>query len=474
MQATVSYDELVERFERLEKEVIELRLENARLRKENAKQAARIKELEAQLSRVQGIAFGRKSEAAPRTSPSSSTPKRPERRSYDHLPLETVRIEVPHSERTCKSCGKPYRSMEDAIDSPTLEIEVKAHRRVVRREVLAKACSCKEGSKFLKAPHPGKIVPKGSIGTSIWIHLLMAKYAWHVPLERELSFLSSEGLDMAQPTVIDGFRHIEGLLRPLYEELCKVNRQEAWWNSDETTWHRIGDQRHWLWVFLGRKSCVYKVAEGRSAQVLEEHLGDVEGILHCDRYTAYKKYAKDKGIDLAYCWAHVRRDFVRLSKLAEHREWSLGILKEIGEIYHHAGKRYTAEGDRAFRDQVYGFLERRRSEGALATGERRKVLESLDEHYQGLTTVCVDPGVSLDNNAAERALRGPVVGRKNYWGSKSAWSGQLSATMFSVIETAEMNGLNPKQWLKGYLEACASNKGKAPFDLLPWLPLQTS
>jgi len=225
-------------------------------------------------------------------------------------------------------------------------------------------------------------------------------------------------------------------------------------------------------VFAGKKSTIYKVARGRGSDVLEEHLGEAEGILHCDRYSAYKKYAKEKAIDLAFCWAHVRRDFVRLSKLAEYKEWAEGVVLEIGEIYRRAGERCLPEGEKAFQERVYGFIRKREEEQAEANGEKLKVLESVERHCHGLTTVCVDPEVSLDNNKAERALRGPVVGRKNYWGSKAKWSGELAAELFSLIETAEQNGKDPKGWLRSYLEACAANKGRAP-PPAPWLPIQT-
>src|SRR4051794_41308856 len=104
---------------------------------------------------------------------------------------------------------------------------------------------------------------------------------------------------------------------------------------------------------------------------------------------------------------------------------------------------------------------------------RRKVLESQREHWGGLTVFVDHPEVPMDNNAAERAERGPVVGRKNYYGSGAVWAGQLAAVMFSVLETLRLWGLNPRQWLTSYLTACAENGGGAPPEAepsrrLPW------
>ena len=91
----------------------------------------------------------------------------------------------------------------------------------------------------------------------------------------------------------------------------------------------------------------------------------------------------------------------------------------------------------------------------------RKVLESLGNHWTGLTVFVEHPEVPMDNNTAERSERGPVVGRKNYYGSGSLWSGRLAAMMFSLFQTLCLWGLNPRLWLTAYLEACAQAGGRA-------------
>ena len=102
---------------------------------------------------------------------------------------------------------------------------------------------------------------------------------------------------------------------------------------------------------------------------------------------------------------------------------------------------------------------------------KQKVLRSLAEHWSGLSVFVDRPEVPLDNNAAERALRGPVVGRKNYAGSGSQWSGRLAAMLLSLFQTVSLAGWNPRAWLSAYLEACASAGGKSPANaeqFLPW------
>ena len=96
---------------------------------------------------------------------------------------------------------------------------------------------------------------------------------------------------------------------------------------------------------------------------------------------------------------------------------------------------------------------------------RRKVLESLRDHWTGLTVFVEHPEVPMDNNTAERSERGPVVGRKNYYGSGAVWSGRLAAMLFSLFQTLALWGFNPRLWLTAYLTACAEAGGQAPADV---------
>jgi len=105
---------------------------------------------------------------------------------------------------------------------------------------------------------------------------------------------------------------------------------------------------------------------------------------------------------------------------------------------------------------------------------KQKVLSSLHNHWDGLTVFVERPEVAMDNNAAERILRNPVVGRKNYYGSGSVWSAYLAAMMFSVLQTIVLWGLNPHHWLSAFLQACADHGGQSPADLSAFVPWQMS
>jgi transposase len=103
---------------------------------------------------------------------------------------------------------------------------------------------------------------------------------------------------------------------------------------------------------------------------------------------------------------------------------------------------------------------------------KQKVLSSLQNHWNGLTVFVTRPEVAMDNNTAERILRNPVVGRKNYYGSGSVWSAHFAAIMFSVLQTLLLWGLNPHHWLSAFLQACADHGGQSPADLSSFVPWQ--
>ena len=159
----------------------------------------------------------------------------------------------------------------------------------------------------------------------------------------------------------------------------------------------------------------------------------------------------------------------------------MGWVERIGELYRLNDQRLEVRDDAAAFAAADGVLRAAvttfggRGEAELAASDlhpaRQKVLESLGNHWTGLTVFVEHPEVPMDNNTAERSERGPVVGRKNYYGSGSVWSGRLAAMMFSLSQTLCLWGLNPRLWLTAYLEACAQAGGRAIEDVdrfLPW------
>ena len=156
-------------------------------------------------------------------------------------------------------------------------------------------------------------------------------------------------------------------------------------------------------------------------------------------------------------------------------------MQRIGALYQLNDQRVEvlekpkefAAADRRVREQVTNMEQQAKAE--LAEPQlhpaKKAILESMGNHWTGLTVFVEHPEVPMDNNTAERAERGPVVGRKNYYGSGSLWSGQLAAMLFSLFQTLALWNINPRIWLTEYLRACAAAGGQAPKDVgafMPW------
>jgi transposase len=464
-----------------------------------------IEQLRAQLRLRERQLFERKSEKGCSPSASAATmpplPKRPRgqqrgrpspaRRCHDHLPAVEELVDIPADQQQCPRCGQPWHSFPGTEDAVLLEIDVRAYRRVYRRRRYRPSCACGTQPGIITAPPPPKVIPKSHLGISVWVILLLDKYQFGRPTYRLLEDLRSHGLDLSLGTVTDGLRRLAPLFEPLYERLIEHQRQEHHWHADETRWlvfatleGKVG-HRWYLWAVQSEDAVVFLLDPSRAHDVPEGHLGpEAFGILNVDRYSAYKAMAQVKAgnILLAFCWAHVRRDFLAVARDWPCQEaWGLDWLKDIGELYHLNDQRLEAQDDplafaqrhetlRAAVEQMAQRYQRERDEPQLHPA-RRKVLESLHDHWTGLTLFVDVWDVPMDNNAVERTLRGPVVGRKNYSGSGSLWSGWLAAMLFSLLHTVERWDLNPRLWLTAYLEACAAAGGQVPEEadrFLPW------
>jgi transposase len=334
--------------------------------------------------------------------------------------------------------------------------------------------------------------------------ILLDKYLYSRPTHRLCQELAHHGLHLSQGTITDGLQHLKGLFEPLMPVLYERQMTEKLFHGDETRWSVFEEvagktgYRWYLWVMQSASAVYYRMAPGRGADVPKGHFAKLrkdllEVVLVCDRYSAYKSLAKAcDDLVLAYCWAHVRRDFLKAARSwPELERWMFTWVDDIRELYRLNTVRLKqwdkqlpldqqssafAESHRALktkRGEMQERCETHLREPALHLA-KQKVLSSLYNHWDGLTVFVARPEVAMDNNAAERILRHPVVGRKNYYGSGSVWSAHLAAIMFSVLQTLLLWGLNPHHWLSAFLQACADNGGQSPADLSPFVPWQMS
>jgi transposase len=321
--------------------------------------------------------------------------------------------------------------------------------------------------------------------------ILQRKFEFFQPLYRIVAELRSHDLHLPAGTITGGLKKLVPLFQPLYVLLVEHSRNQEHWHCDETRWLvfvKRADKAGFawsLWVFAAKQSIVFVLDPTRSHDVPEAHFGTAaQGIINVDRYSAYKAMAQVKAgkIILAFCWAHVRRDFlVVLTSWPELTDWAWSWVEDIGTLYQHNDQRLSvkedppayAAADRLLRDQVEHMRQRRDRELSQPQlrQPQRKALTSLHNHWAGLTVFVEHPEVPMDNNEAERRERGPVVARKNFYGSGALWSGRLAAMLFSLFQTLQVWGMDAAKWLTAYLSACAKAGGKPPPHshlYLPW------
>ena len=463
---------------------------------------ADVEQLEGEKRKLQSDLFGRKSEqtrAGDRLNdledPEEVSPHRkrgqqpdrpgPKRRDYSHLPVREEWVEIEESERRCPCCGVATTAC-GTEDSEQIEIETVVYRRMIHRRRYRRTCAC-PGPTTQTALPPPKLIPKSRFGTSLWVEILLDKFASHRPTERLLTHWQHLGLPVAAGTVGEGLRRLAPLFQGVYEAICERNRTATLVQADETRWRVFvahdGKTGYvwWLWIFCGPDTTVYVLDAFRSHATPDAHFGeDAEGVLMVDRYSAYKALPQVKAgrLVLAFCWAHVRRDFVKVGRgWPELNAWALVWLRHIRTLYRLNAQRLQPTADPATTVELRAAIAamRAQAEAELADPKQRmpvhKVLTSLIAHWDGLTRFVDDPRIPLDNNLSERRLRGAALGRKNYSGSGAEWSGELTATLFTILATLQMWRINPRLWLTWFLNDAAKAGGQAPKDLprfLPW------
>lgn len=412
--------------------------------------------------------------------------------------------DIPAEDQTCQQCGQAYHPLSKTEDSTITEIQIKAHTRIIKRKMYAKACACDGVAGILTAPPAPRIYPKCTIGISVWVEVLINKFLFSRASYNLCTDYAYRGLPLAPGTLTGGLKKIAPLFEPLLTCWAKKQLTEDLFHNDETGWKvfepiagKVG-YRWYLWVTQSQSVVYYTLAPSRSGDVpiayfsgLDKHLSQV--IVVCDRYSGYKRLARENPlILLAFCWAHVRRDYLDAAKSwPELEPWMFAWVDTIGELYTLNAQRLTEWDDtKALEAQSSIFMERQQAllQATAQMTELRdtelaktdlhdaqyKVLNSLKNHWLGLTVFLEQPRVPMDNNTAERRMRNPVTGRKNYYGSGSQWSAGLAAMMFSVFQTLLLWQINPHHWLFCYLTACAENGGKVPTDLRKFVPWQMS
>jgi transposase len=534
--------QLSELAQRQRAEIAELREQNARLLERDAVRDAELEELRADFAVLQRMLFGRSSEKSPPGPPAdgggddddddggqgrergSGTGKkrgpgaRAGRRDYSHLPRLEVFWDFPGGGYCCPECGEPFTPLGDHWSGEQLDWQVTIRVAAHCRRRYQRACDCRVPA-TVTAPGPPKAIGKGLVTNAFIAMLLTERYVAGRSLNSLVTGLSRQGAEISPATLAGTCAQAGTLLVPLADAIAERSRGSWHLHADETTWRVFaprdggGPAKWWLWVFAGPDTCCFVMDPSRSGAVLARHAGideetgqltdDADGgprrlVLSTDFYTVYESAGKKAdGLVNLYCWAHIRRHFVRAGDAnpAQLRYWTQAWLDRIRDLYHAhdelmaAWQENTAPApqskaaaaarlERAGRawDGALTVIDETRKKQAQAPGLQepaKKALATLDREWDGLAAHRSYPMVSLDNNTAERAIRGPVVTRKNARGSHNGDTARNAAVIWTVTATARMAGLNELAYLTACLDACGRNGGKplsgpALERFLPW------
>ena len=427
---------------------------------ENAELKERLEVAEGKVKLLNKLAFGKKSEKQEQEEELTGEHKKRGavlghkgrgRKIPEDLPVKNEMVDIPDEEKFCSICGLPYK--ETGMEEVSSEISVEKFYYVkrIKRKVYKKTCTCPH--QIITAPIPGKIIPKGKFSISFWVEVLLNKYKNHMPIERQVNDMQEYGFPAGSGTIFNGLKKIYLLyLESLYQGLIKSVRESKHIHIDESGW-KLFDM------------------EIEEAKLLETiPLGNRKRIT-VDRFSSYKSLERLGLVEITYCWAHQRRDFiVAQTKYPELQEWADPWIEKIAQLYHSNNERIKhdpeTESFKIYDKQVREIIDQMSSEINQQYSHLQQVslMESMKKHWQGLTMFVDNPEVAMDNNASERMLRSPVLGRKNYWGNHSLWAGQLSAAMFSIIQTCISNDVSPKEYLTWYLTECVKTGSAPPED----------
>ncbi|GAA0295050.1 IS66 family transposase [Rhodovulum strictum] len=417
--------------------------------------------------------------------------KRKSRDLPDSLPRIEEVIEPDSLECPC-GCGLMHKIGEDR--STRIDI-IPAQHRIIETIRPKYACRvCTDG--VTQAPAPARLI-EGGLPTEAFIaHVLVSKYADHLPLYRQSQILARGGIDIHRSTLADWVGVASFHLKPVVDRLAEHLKRSTKLFMDETTapvldpgkgktktgylWALARDDRSWGGD--DPPGVVYFYAPGRHGQNAETFLTGFDGILQIDGYPGYNRLTRPsrKGgdpITVAHCWAHARRKLKEVFD-RDGSEIAAEGLRRIAELYAvekdirgcAPGQRLSARKARSA-PLVAAFGEWLQAQRLRVSAKSRlgEKLAYIHNHWNGLQTFLTDGRVEIDSNNVENLVRPIALNRKNALFAGHDEGGRTWGRIASLIETCKINGVEPFAYLKSTLEAIAAGHPQGRLDeLLPW------
>lgn len=384
------------------------------------------------------------------------------------LPVVEREFVLDEPDRTCTSCGGELTSMKDQFEESEMIDVIEARYELVKVKQQKYVCRC--GGCVETALGPTRAQPGSRYSLAFAIKIILDKWMDHIPLERQVRILQRHGLIVTSQTLWDLAYAVTKRLSLVDDALLAHVKAQPVIGLDQTGWPRLeaGASKPWqMWCLTAPGVVVHRIRDDKSAATFKDLVGDYTGTIVADALGTHEAGAREgPGIVLAGCWAHVFRRFEEA--LADHPD-AERALAWIGALYDIDRR---GDGDRAriaalrradaptLLAEFRNWLFERAGDSHLSIGKAAAYTLGI---WDRLTRFVDDARIPLDNNATERAIRGPVVGRKNHYGSKSRSGTEVAATLYTILETIKLHDIDPNAYLVAAIEA--AQRGEA---LLPW------
>jgi transposase len=400
-----------------------------------------------------------------------------------HLPREE---HVYPTADACPDCGGSLRQLGEDV-SEQLEF-IPASFKVIRHVRPKMACSCCDC--IVQASAPSRPIERGLAGPGLLAHVMVSKFADHLPLYRQSVIYEREGVELNRSLLADWVGACSALLRPLVEAIRRYVMAASKMHADDTPVPVLAPGngktktgRLWTYVRDDRPAGAaapaavwFAYTPDRKGVHPQSHLANFKGVLQADAYAGFNALYETGKVQEAACWAHARRKFYDLH-VARPSAVTTEALHRIGELY-------AIEADIRGKPPDERLLARRtRSRPLIDDFETwlRTTMETLSRksdttavilyalnRWPAFTRFCDDGAIEIDNSAAERALRGVAIGRRNYLFAGADSGGERAAAMYSLLGTARLNGIEPYAYMRYVLAHIADHPVNRVDDFLPW------